>query len=251
MRGLRIWRSGGVKFSVEEIMTPPVTCLIYKALSEWFLGEITSSQTSRSESISLAKELNDMNALALATYFASASAVFERNPPEAERLGSELIELSTRYNFAFWLAGAKMVRGWVRSVSGDIVEGISWLEQGIEDYQAAGALVGLSIWLALKAEALYLADRTPEALEATREAEGLVEKFEVRWWSAELQRLRGLLLTALGAKETEIETAFRGAINTAKQQKATSLLVRAETTYAEYSRQKVKVSGGQELRLPL
>ena len=63
MGGLRIWRSGGVKFPVEDIMTPPVLCLIYKALSEWFLGEIRSSQTTTKEAISLAKELNDMNAL--------------------------------------------------------------------------------------------------------------------------------------------------------------------------------------------
>jgi serine/threonine protein kinase len=251
MRGLRIWRSGGVKFPVEDIMTPPVLCLIYKALSEWYLGKIASSQRTRTEAISLAKELNDMNALALALYFASASAVFERNPAEVERLASELIELSTRYNFAFWLAGAKMLRGWARSISGDAIEGVSWIEQGVEDYRGAGALVGLSIWLALKAEALYLADRTSDALEAIREAEGLVERFEVRWWSAELQRLRGVFLTALGAKEMEIETSFRGAISTAKQQRATSLLARAESTYAEYLRQKAKALVGQEIRLPL
>jgi hypothetical protein len=251
MRGFRIWKSGGIKFPVEDLLIPPVTCLIYKVLSEWFLGKITSSQTSRSESISLAKGLNDMNALACALYFASVSAVFERNPAEAERLASELIELCTRYNFGFWLAGAKMVRGWVRSVSGDVLEGISWLEQGIEDYRATGTLVGLSIYLALEAEALYLADRTSEALEAIREAEGLVETFEVRWWSAELQRLRGLFLTALGSKEMEIEAAFRGAISTANQQKATSLLVRAETTYAEYSRQKTNALAGRGIRLPL
>ena len=29
---------------------------------------------------------------------------FERNPAEVERLASDLIELSTRQNFAFWLA---------------------------------------------------------------------------------------------------------------------------------------------------
>ena len=87
---------------------------------------------------------------------------------------------------------------------------------------------GLSVWLALKAGALYLANRTLEALEAIKEADGLVEKFEVRWWSAELQRLRGVFLTAIGAKEAEIEVSFRGAINTAKQQKANSLLARAE-----------------------
>jgi hypothetical protein len=103
----------------------------------------------------------------------------------------------------------------------------------------------------LKAEALYLGDRTSEALEAISEAEGLVERFEVRWWSAELQRLRGVFLTAMGAKETEIEASFRGAISTAKQQKASSLLARAETTYAEYRRQKVSALGGQEIRLSL
>jgi hypothetical protein len=55
----------------------------------------------------------------------------------------------------------------------------------------------------------------------------------------------------MGAKETEIEASFDGAINTAKQQKASSLLARAETTYAEYRRQKAGAQGGQEIRLPL
>ena len=177
--------------------------LLHDALNEVYLPRIQRGN----------KELNDMNALALALYFASVSAVFERKAAEAERLASELIELSTRYNFAFWFAGTKMLRGWARSASGDTIEGLSWIEQGIEDYRAAGALVGLSIWLALKAEALYLADRTSEALDTISEAEGLVERFEVRWWSAELQRLRGVFLTAMGAKETEIETSFRDKAN--------------------------------------
>jgi hypothetical protein len=249
--GLRIWRSGGVKFPVEEIIAPPVSCLTYESLSEWYLGEIASSHTTRAEAISLAKELNDMNALAMALYLAGALACFERNAAEVERFASELIELSTRYNFAFWLAGAKIQRGWARNASGDTIEGLSWIEQGIEDYRAVGALIGLSLWLALKAEALYLADRVSEALVAIREAQGLVERYEVRWWAAELHRLRGVFLAAIGANDAEIEASFRGAISTAKQQKATSLLARAETTHAEYCRQKGRTPGGHGLRLPL
>ena len=42
---------------------------------------------------------------------------------------------------------------------------------------------GCHICLALKAEALHLADRTSEALEAIREAEALAERREERWWS--------------------------------------------------------------------
>ena len=47
MRGVEIWRSGGVKFPVEEIVTPPVNCLIYVAYSEWYLGEIAACQQTR------------------------------------------------------------------------------------------------------------------------------------------------------------------------------------------------------------
>jgi hypothetical protein len=57
------------------------------------------------------------------------------------------MELSTRQNFALWLPGVRVLRGWARSVSGNMVEGISW-----------------------------------------------IERFEERWWCAELHRLRGVFL---------------------------------------------------------
>jgi predicted ATPase len=90
------------------------------------------------------------------------------------------------------------------------------------------------LFLALKAEALHLADRTSEALEAIREAEALAERFEGRWWSAELHRLRAVFLTAMGADDAQIDASFCKAISTAKQQKSISLATRAEASYTEY-----------------
>ena len=251
MRGVEIWRSGGVHAQVEELVAPVAYCLGYEALSEWYLGEITSCHTTIAEAISLAKELNDMTALAFALYLGLFLARFERNPAEVERLASELIELSARYNFAFWLPGASIYRGWARSASGDKAEGISWILQGIEDYRATGSIAGLPMWLALKAEALYLADRTSEALDAIREAEALAERFEIGWWYAELHRLRGVFLAASGADETQIEASFCEAIRIAREQKSISLEKRSEATYAEYRRQKASAFGGLEFRLPL
>ena len=98
---------------------------------------------------------------------------------------------------------------------------------------------------------MHLADRTSAALEAIREAEALAEKFEGRWWSAELHRLRGLFLAAMGADETQNEASFCAAIRIAKEQKSVSLEKRAEGTYAEYRRQKASASGGRGFRLPL
>jgi hypothetical protein len=106
-------------------------------------------------------------------------------------------------------------------------------------------MIHLPYLLSLKAEALHLADRTIEALEAIREADTLVEQSEARWWCAELHRLRGVFLAAMGADEMQIEASFRAAIITAKEQKSISLEKRAEATYAEYRRRKASGSGGR------
>jgi tetratricopeptide (TPR) repeat protein len=234
MRGVQIWRSGGVQSPVEEIASPAVLFMCYGALSEWHLGEIASGRATMAEAISLAKELNDMHALAVALTFGAVLAHFERNPAEVERLASDLIEMSTRQNFVRWLPSGAVLRGWARSASGDTAEGILLIEDGIEDTRATGSTLMVPLFLALKAEALHLADRTSEALEAIREAEALAERFEGRWWSAELHRLRAVFLTVMGADDAQIDASFCKAIRTAKQQNSVSLATRAEASYAEY-----------------
>ena len=251
MRGLQIWRSGAVRSPVEEVSTPGVICLVYSALTDWHLGEIAFCQATIAEAISRANELNDMYASATALFWAAVLAYCERNPAKVERYASDLSELSTRQNFAFWLAGASILRGWACTVSGATAEGVSRIEDGIDDWRVTGGILGVPLFLALKAEALHLAHRTSEALEAIKEAEALVERSEDRWWCAELHRLRGVFLAALGAEESKIEAAFCTAIRIAKEQKSISLEKRAEATDAEYRRQKASGSGGGRFRLPL
>jgi adenylate cyclase len=203
------------------------------------------------EDISLERELNDVHGLAASLFFACFLSQFERNPAEVDRLVSEVIELSSRQNFALWLAGGEILRGAARSVSGNTAEGIAWIEDGTRDYRATGGMLRMPYFLALKAEGLYFAGRVSEALEAITEAEGAVERSEERWWCAELHRLRGVFLAAIGAEETQIEASFGEAIKTAKEQKSISLQKRAEATCAEYRRQKTRASGACGFRLPL
>jgi hypothetical protein len=82
-------------------------------------------------------------------------------------------------------------------------------------------------------------------LRAIKEAEGLAETRSERWWCAELRRLRGVFLAALGADETQIKASFCEAIRIAREQKSVSLEKRAEGTYAEYRRQNASASGGR------
>jgi serine/threonine protein kinase len=250
-RGVQIWRSGNVPVYAEDFHSPVVGCLCYGAMSEWHLGEIASCQATIVEAISLAKKLNDMNALAIALGQAITLAATERNPAEVVRLASDLIELSTRHNFVSWLAVGAIWCGWARSASGGTAQGIAWIEQGIRDFRATGAVLPVPFYLMLKAEALYLADCTAEALEAINEAQALAERFEHRSVFSRLHWLRGVFLTAMDADTMQIEASFCAAIRIAREQKSISLEKRTQETYSGYRRQKAITSGGRGFRLPL
>jgi predicted ATPase len=242
-RALQMWRSSGVRFSFQEVDAQSVGCLSHHAILQWHFGEIPSCRATIVEAISLAKELNDMHGLAVALSYAGRIAYYERNFTEVDRLASDLIELSTRHSFAHWLAIGEVFRGWVRSALGGTAEGLSWIEDGIDDYRATGSIAWMAYFLTLKAEALHLADRTSDALKAITKAETIVEQSGGRYMSAELHRLRGVFLTATGADKTQIEASFSEAISIAKQQKSVSLAKRAEASYAEYRQKRERIKG--------
>jgi hypothetical protein len=83
------------------------------------------------------------------------------------------------------------------------------------------------------------------------EAEALAERSEVRFWYAEVHRLRAVFLAAMGAEETQIEASFPKPSESQRSKKSVSLEKRAGATYAEYRRQKASVSEGHDFRLPL
>jgi hypothetical protein len=249
--GVRLWHSGVEKSEVEELDEPIIGCLCHKAFCAWHAGQIASGRSTMGEAIFVAKRLKNTHGIAVALFHSATLCHMEQNLAQAERVSSELIELSTRQHFPQFCAIATALLGWARNVRGLFTQSISWIENGIEELQTKDALFPILSLMAPKAEILYLANRTSEALATIREAETLVEKTQARWWSAEFCRLRAIFLTAIDFDEAEIERAFQDAINTAKQQKSTSLRKRAEATYAEYRRQKVSTSGGHGFRLPL
>jgi hypothetical protein len=176
IRGVQLWRSLGARSPpVVGVDNPVVNILCYKALYEAHIGEITSSRATMAEAISLAEESKDVYSLAMTLSFAANLEVGERSFAEVERYSSDLIELSTPHHFAHFLAVGSILSGWARSASGDTTEGVLWIEQGIRDFRATGSVLSLPYYLSLQAEALHLAGRSPEALEAINEGETLAE----------------------------------------------------------------------------
>ena len=138
-RGVQLWRSGEILSPIEELTAPAVICLFDEAHASWHLQGIESCRAPMAEAISLAKELNDTHALVMALMSAAVLNYYERCPAEAERLASEVMEMSTRQSFSQWLTYAKICRGWARSALGDTVNGLRWIEDGIQEYRATGS----------------------------------------------------------------------------------------------------------------
>jgi hypothetical protein len=103
-------------------------------------------------------------------------------------------------------------------------------------------------FLTLKAEALHLADRSSEALEAIEEPEALVERSGRRNWCAE--NLTGFAV-CVSRQWAPTRPKLRLHFAKPKEQKSVSLEKRAEGTYAEYRKQKASGSEGHGFRLPL
>ena len=245
-RGVQIWRSRDVQVQVEDVDAPIIGCLCHQALCEWHFGEMASCHSAMEEAISVARRLNNAHGLGVALLHAAGLSYMEHHRAGVDRLASELLELATRHSIMHFRALGTALLGWARIGSGRTAEGISCVDDGI---RVVGGLFNMMPLLTLKAEALYLADRTFEALETIKEE--LLEVAEARWWCAEMHRLRGIFLAALRAEDSEIEGAFHEAIRIAQQQKSLSLTKRAEATFAEYYRQKASVLEGRQLRLQL
>jgi predicted ATPase len=222
---------------VEELMAPAIACLCTVAETEWHFGEIASSRGSLSKAKSLAKKLNDVHGLVQALSVGAFIEYCERKASEVQKIASEMLELSTRHNFAFFRSGAAILRGWAQSALGATTRGVLSVELGIGAWRANGAIIDLSFWLALKAESLHLVGLTLKALETLKEAEQLIKRSEERYWCAELHRLRAVFLSAIGSDQTQIEASFHAAIKTAQEQKSVSLVRRAKKSYAEWRAQ--------------
>jgi predicted ATPase len=123
-------------------------------------------------------------------------------------------------------------------------------------------------YLALLAEASAQGGQTPEGLEASAEALVLLATSGVRWWEAELHRLRGELLLRSGVQSSEssvgtyhaalrmphaaeAETCFQQALDIARRHQAKSLELRAAMSLSRLWQQQGKRAEAYEMLTPI
>ena len=221
------------------------------AQSLWLLGYPDQAAASMQAALALAQQLAHPLSLTMALYEAAVLHHLRREAPLSQARAEAAMTIATDQRFPQQLAQAMALRGWALAASGQGEEGMVQIQQGLAAYRATGATRVRPYSLALLAEASAKVGQTTEGLEALAEALATLAKSGVRWWEAELHRLRGaLLLHHAGTRPGEAEACFQQALAIARRQEAKSLELRAAMSLARLWQQQGKRAEAHELLAP-
>jgi predicted ATPase len=202
-------------------------CRRYAAWTKWFLGYPDQALELIRETLTLAQEHGHPFTIAGAQAIAVFIHFHRREEAAVRERAEELIALSTEHGFLLWKLSGIVFRGWTLVERGQQEEGIEQIRQGMDAWNATGAYGGDSPYHLLLAEAHLRMGQVTEGLAALDKALAKVEETGERDMKAEYHRLKGELLLMGDADEGEVEGQFLKAIDTARQQSARSLELRA------------------------
>ena len=219
----------------------------YLSLLQWQAGYPEQAFQHLEESLRLAQEVPQANSQAFSLYFKAYQYLLRREPDEALRGADQTIALCAEHGLPFWIASAKLVRGWALVQQGQPDGGIEELCEGTAIYLSIGTEVCLTILFCITADAYLKAQKPVEGLQAIAQGLAVVEKNNERISVAELWRLKGELQLQSDVDQREAERCFRKAIEIAQQQSAKSWELRAATSLAQLWQQQGKVVEARQM----
>jgi predicted ATPase len=228
---------------------PGVCCHQLAAPSLWLLGYPDQAVANSQAALALAHQLAHPYTLTLALCWAAELHHLRREALLTQARAEAAMTVAIDQGFPQYVAEATYLRGWALAESGQGEAGRAQIRQGLAAYQTTGTARDRPYSLALLAEASAKVRQTAEGLEALAEALATLDRSGVRWWEAELYRLRGeLLLQHAVAQPEEAEACFQQALAVARRQQAKSLELRAAMSLARlWQRQGKRTEAGELL----
>ena len=206
---------------------PMIVCLAYAAWTWWTLGYPDTALERCRKALAMTQALEHPFSLAYALYGAAMLHQLRGERVLARERAEENITLSTDQEFPYFLAISSILRGWVLVEQERAEEGLAQMHQGLTMWSATGSEVNQTYYLILLASAYKKEGKTKKGLKTVGEALAVAHKNGERIWEAELYRLKGDLLLLAGQEEAAGEACYYQALETARQQGAKALELRA------------------------
>jgi predicted ATPase len=196
-----------------------VFSLAHDAFALWYLDCPDQANQRSQEAIALAEELGHPFSRAISLVYAATLHQFQGNPQATRHKATQTITTCQEWGFVYYLAWATILQGWALAAEGNLVEGITQMEQGLSDLRATGAGLRIPHYLGLLAEAHLQHGNPGRSQQLVDEALHDIEARDERWCVANIYRLQGTLLQHQGADEQHTAVWFQRAAEAEQQQR--------------------------------
>jgi class 3 adenylate cyclase/tetratricopeptide (TPR) repeat protein len=177
---------------------PRVVMLMYLSWVLLYQGHGDDARRTVRECVQQARDLGQAYNLAYALVGEVMVGLFVENYEGQAPVIEELALLSRDHEIAYFAAVAEVSRGRYMVGTGELEAGEQVLDTGLMTYRATGSVLYLPTFIIWRADAAARCGRLAEALEILAEAKTLVEQTGAANDEAEVLRMEGELLRALG-----------------------------------------------------
>jgi adenylate cyclase len=229
-----------------------MNALCYLALVLWELGSADQAQQRSQEALAVAQERESPPTLGIAQVFAAVVCQWRRDAVATRAHAEVLMTLADEQGFVLRCEQGRILRGWSLAMQGRPVEGLAQVRQAFSVYPNMEPGLFRSYFLSLLAEGYGQAGQPEAGVRAVAEALTLVAATGVRWWEAELHRLKGDLLVQLSTPDVyQAETCLQQALAVARSQQAKALELRAALSLSRLWQQRGKCYEARQLLAPI
>ncbi|MEX0804630.1 MAG: AAA family ATPase [Candidatus Binatia bacterium] len=212
--------------SVYGVHDPGVCSRIHAAKAVWLLGYPDQALQAIEDALSIARGLSHPYTLGFALNAAIWIHHQRRERQAAQDRVEKLLALATEQEHRRWLRLANFLQGWLMVEQGQCERGLAQMRQGEGELGIEGRQQ--TYYATLVAQACLKGGQTEEAHSVLTKALKRVRDTGVRYYEAELHRIKGeLLLRRSASSRKEAETCFHRAIDLSRHQEAKSLELRA------------------------
>lgn len=205
-----------------------VATLANASCTLWLLGYPDQALARAQQALNLAKRLAHPFSQAYALQFLATVHQLRGDRQSVNQYAEAQIILSNTYGFPFWKAIGTMMHTWANKNEDSAIDSCSNFQKSLEEYEASGNKLARSYFLSLLVDLQRDAGLFDSAIKTIDTALHETEKTGEKYFTAELLRIKGELISTTENKGTFLgaESFFNKAQEYALRQNSKSLSLR-------------------------
>jgi class 3 adenylate cyclase/predicted ATPase len=233
-------------------VAPGVRCLALAAFTLCCLGEPAQAVRRSQEALGMAQALAHPQSLAFAQHCVAFLHQRRREAPAVQAQADALLTLATAQGFPLYVGWGACWRGWALAMQSQGEAGLAQLRQGMAALMATGQTLSQPLCLVLLAEAEGHTGQVEEGLRWLAEALEAFEASGRGDMLTELHRLKGELLLRLAFPDAaQAEACFQQALAISRRQQAKSWELRTALSLSRLWQQQGKCQQAHDLLAPI